>query len=71
MKAPAFIDKFWGTERDVNIGIGGPLKKVILNDEYFMESITNPMAKIVKDSIPGMVPLTYNYGRTKSFARIR
>jgi mono/diheme cytochrome c family protein len=57
LKAPKFIGKFWGTEREVNIGPGGPVKKVKMDAAYFTESIKMPMAKIVKGAIPGMAPL--------------
>ncbi len=68
IKAPSFIGKFWGTEREVNVGFGGPLKKVVMNEEYFMESILNPMAKIVKDSIPAMAPLPTTKEERKALA---
>ena len=57
LKSPEFIGKFWGTKRKVHIGIGGPIKEVVLDDEYFLESIEKPFAKIVKGTIPGMAPL--------------
>ena len=41
----------------VHIGIGGPVKEIVLDEEYFLESIEKPFAKIVKGSIPGMAPL--------------
>ena len=68
IKAPSFIGKFWGTERKVNVGFGGPIKKVVMNEEYFMESILNPMAKIVKDSIPAMAPLPTTKEERKALA---
>lgn len=57
LKAPAFLAKLWGTEREVNIGIGGPIKTIIFDDDYFLESVEKPFDKIVKGSIPGMAPL--------------
>jgi cytochrome c5 len=57
MKATKFVGKFWGTEHEVHIGPGGPLKKVNFDEAYFIESIKKPMAKIVKGSIAGMAPL--------------
>ena len=57
LKATKFIGKFWGTEREVHIGVGGPIEKVKMDDEYFMESVEKPMAKIVKGAIPAMAPL--------------
>ena len=56
LKAPVFMGKFWGTEREVHVGgPGGPIKKVVMNEEYFIESVKQPLAKVVKGSIPGMV----------------
>ena len=57
LKSPKFTGKFWGTKREVHIGIGGPVKEIVLDEEYFLESIEKPFAKIVKGSIPGMAPL--------------
>jgi mono/diheme cytochrome c family protein len=68
LKATKFVGKFWGTEREVHIGPGGPIKKVKLNDEYFMESVENPMAKIVKGAIPAMAPLPTTLEERKALA---
>jgi cytochrome c2 len=57
LKSPKFVGKFWGKKREVHIGIGGPIKEVVLDEEYFLESIEKPFAKIVKGTIPGMAPL--------------
>tara|TARA_B100000959_G_scaffold268817_1_gene313922 strand:+ start:961 stop:1365 length:405 start_codon:yes stop_codon:yes gene_type:complete len=57
LKAPAFTGNFWGAEREVHVGVGGPVKKVKLDEAYFLESVEKPMDKIVKGSIPGMAPL--------------
>ncbi len=57
LKAPIFMGAFWGTEREVHNGPGGPIVKVKLDTAYFTESIKQPMAKIVKGAIPGMAPL--------------
>ncbi len=57
LKAPKFMGEFWGTEREVHEGPGGPIVKVKLDTAYFTESIKQPMAKIVKGSIPAMAPL--------------
>ncbi len=57
LKAPKFIGEFWGKEREVHIGPGGPIEKVTMNEAYFIESVKQPMAKIVKGAIPGMAPL--------------
>ena len=57
MKAPAFMGTFWGQEREVHVGIGGPLKKVKMDEEYFIESVEKPFDKILKGALPGMAPL--------------
>lgn len=56
MKAPKFIGDFWGKERDVTMGFGGPVKKVVFDDAYFIESIRNPIAKIAKEAAAPMPP---------------
>jgi len=72
LKSPKFIGKFWGTKREVHIGIGGPVEEVVLDDEYFLESIEKPLAKIVKGSVPGMAPLpTTEEERTAIMAYIK
>jgi len=72
LKSPKFIGKFWGTKRKVHIGIGGPVEEVVLDDEYFLESIEKPLAKIVKGSVPGMAPLpTTEEERTAIMAYIK
>lgn len=55
LKAPQFIGDFWGKEREVHIGFQGPIKKVVMNEEYFIESVMNPMAKVVKGALSPMV----------------
>jgi cytochrome c551/c552 len=55
LKAPQFIGDFWGKEREVHIGYLGPIKKVVMNEEYFIESVMNPMAKVVKGALSPMV----------------
>jgi cytochrome c551/c552 len=55
LKAPQFIGKFWGEEREVHIGFQGPIKKVVMNEEYFIESVTNPMAKVLKGALAPMI----------------
>ena len=57
LKAPKFIGEFWGTSREVHVGINGPIQKVNMDEAYFLESVENPMAKIVKGSVAGMAPL--------------
>ena len=57
LKAPTFMGKFWGTEREVHVDAGGPIEKVTMDEAYFIESVKKPMAKIVKGAVPGMAPL--------------
>ena len=55
LKAPQFIGEFWGKEREVHIGYLGPIQKVVMNEEYFIESVTNPLAKVLKGALAPMV----------------
>ena len=55
IKAPVFIGDFWGKEREVHIGYQGPIQKVIRNEEYFIESVMQPMAKVAKGALAPMV----------------
>ncbi|MAJ16946.1 MAG: hypothetical protein CBC27_08375 [Opitutia bacterium TMED67] len=55
IKAPVFIGDFWGKEREVHIGYNGPIQKVIRNEEYFIESVMKPMAKVAKGALAPMV----------------
>lgn len=55
IKAPAFIGDFWGKERSVHIGFQGPLQNVSFNEDYFVESILKPMAKVVEGALAPMV----------------
>ncbi|MED5453163.1 MAG: cytochrome c [Verrucomicrobiota bacterium] len=55
IKAPTFIGDFWGKEREVHIGFQGPIQKVVRNEEYFIESIKQPMAKVAKGALAPMV----------------
>ena len=66
LKAPAFMGKFWGEEREVELNSdpasaafvpSGKFEKVLMSEEYFLESVEKPMLKVVKDAIPGMAPL--------------
>ena len=42
IKSPQFIGEFWGKEREVHIGFQGPIQKVVLNAQYFIESVKQP-----------------------------
>ena len=55
LKAPQFIGDFWGKEREVHIGYLGPIQKVVMNEEYFIESVTNPLAKVLKGALAPLV----------------
>ena len=45
LKAPTFLGDFWGKEREVHKGLGGPIIKVKLDDEYFIESLKKPLER--------------------------
>lgn len=55
IKAPTFIGDFWGKEREVHIGFQGPIQKVVRNEEYFIESVMQPMAKVAKGALAPMI----------------
>ena len=57
LKAPQFFGDFWGKEREVHIGYLGPIQKVVLNEEYFIESVSQPLAKVAKGAL---VPMTFD-----------
>ena len=56
MKAPKFKGGFWGQEREVTIGFGGPTKKVKFDEAYFIESVRKPIAKVLKSAAAPMPP---------------
>ena len=56
LKAPTFLGDFWGKEREVHKGLGGPIIKVKLDDEYFIESLKKPLDKVVKGELAPMPP---------------
>ena len=55
IKAPAFVGDFWGKEREVHIGLDGPVQKVVRDEAYFIESVMKPMAKVAKGALAPMV----------------
>ena len=57
VKSPQFIGDFWGKEREVHIGYNGPIQKVVLNEQYFIESVSQPLAKVAKGAL---VPMTFD-----------
>ena len=56
MKAPKFEGDFWGKERTVTLGYGGKDAKATFDEAYFIESIRDPMGKVVKTSAAPMPP---------------
>jgi mono/diheme cytochrome c family protein len=56
LKAPTFLGEFWGTEREVALGLGGKVVKVKMDEKYFTESVKMPMAKVVKGALVPMPP---------------
>jgi len=56
MKAPKFEGNFWGKERAVTLGFGGKDAKAKFDEAYFIESIRNPIAKVVKSAAAPMPP---------------
>ena len=56
LKAPTFLGDFWGKEREVHKGLAGPIIKVKLDDEYFIESLKKPLDKVVKGALAPMPP---------------
>jgi len=56
LMAPKFVGDFWGKEREVHNGFGGPIIKVKLDDAYFIESLKKPLDKVVKGALAPMPP---------------
>tara|TARA_Y100000588_G_scaffold91385_1_gene98690 strand:+ start:7767 stop:9437 length:1671 start_codon:yes stop_codon:yes gene_type:complete len=56
MKAPQFNGNFWGTERTVTLGFGGKDATAKFDESYFIESVRNPIAKVVKSAAAPMPP---------------
>ena len=56
LQAPTFLGDFWGKEREVHKGLGGPIIKVKLDDEYVIESLKKPLDKVVKGALAPMPP---------------
>ena len=58
LKAPNFIGKFWGEERLVHKGVGGPLERVVMGPGYFAESVssTGSVARVLKGALTPMPP---------------
>ena len=56
LRAPVFVGEFWGKEREVHKGLGGPIEKVKFDAAYFVESIRKPMDKVLKGALAPMPP---------------
>ena len=52
-QAPSYVGGILGHDVEVTIGIGGPRKKVTIDEDYIRESIQNPLAKIAVDEKNG------------------
>ena len=63
-KAPKLMGKFWGEERLVHKGLGGPLERVVMGPGYFAESVsaTGSSVRVVKGAL---VPMTLPVPVTK------
>ena len=55
IKAPPFVGDFWGKDRSVHIGYQGPLENVNFDEDYFVESVLKPMAKVAEGALAPMV----------------
>ena len=58
LKAPKFIGDFWGKERLVHKGLGGPLERVVMGPGYFAESVSaiGSGARVLKGALTPMPP---------------
>ena len=56
LKAPIFLSEFWGAEREVHKGFGGPITTVKFDEAYFIESVRKPLDKVVKGALSPMPP---------------
>lgn len=58
LRAPKFIGDFWGKERLVHKGLGGPLERVVMGPGYFAESVSaaGSVARVVKGALTPMPP---------------
>ena len=54
--ASNFIGEFWGREREVHEGLGGPIKTVIFDEAYFTQQIRRPMDWVLKGALAPMPP---------------
>ena len=51
-----FIGEFWGKEREIHDGLGGPIKTVIFDEAYFTQQIRRPMDWVLKGALAPMPP---------------
>ena len=58
LRAPKFIGDFWGKERLVHKGMGGPLERVVMGPGYFAESVspTSSGVRVLKGALTPMPP---------------
>jgi len=56
-QAPSYVGGLFGREEEVHLGVGGPIETIVVDVEYFRESVKNPLAKIVKGYQPIMPPI--------------
>ena len=56
LKAPVFMGEFWGKDREVHKGFGGPIEVVRFDAAYFVESVRKPMDKVLKGAVAPMPP---------------
>ena len=54
--ASKFIGEFWGKEREIHEGLGGPIKTVIFDEAYFTQQIRRPMDWVLKGALAPMPP---------------
>ena len=58
LRAPKFLGDFWGKERLVHKGFGGPLERVVMGPGYFAESVsaTGSGLRVLKGALTPMPP---------------
>ena len=50
------MGEFWGKDREVHKGFGGPIEVVRFDAAYFVESVRKPMDKVLKGAVAPMPP---------------
>ncbi|MDE2681605.1 MAG: cytochrome c [Verrucomicrobiota bacterium] len=58
LRAPKFLGDFWGKERLVHKGFGGPLERVVMGPGYFAESVSAAGSglRVLKGALTPMPP---------------